>query len=70
MATTPIFLPEESHEHRSLAGYSPWGCRESGMTEQLSLLCTPDRDESPLECAAVGSCSVKMGEKSWCEDCC
>ena len=24
---TPVFLPGESHERRSLAGYSPWGCR-------------------------------------------
>ena len=33
MATTPVFLPEESHGHRSLAGYSPWGLRESDMIE-------------------------------------
>ena len=26
---TPIFLPEKSHWQRSLAGYSPWGCKES-----------------------------------------
>ena len=24
---TPVFLPGESHGHRSLAGYSPWGRR-------------------------------------------
>ena len=29
----PVFLPGESHEQRSLAGYSPWGCKEWGMTE-------------------------------------
>ena len=23
----PVFLPGESHGQRSLAGYSPWGCR-------------------------------------------
>ena len=27
MATTPVFLPGESHGQRSLAGYSPWGCK-------------------------------------------
>ena len=32
---TPVFLPEESHGHRSLAGYSPWGHKESDMTEWL-----------------------------------
>ena len=24
---TPVFLPGEFHGERSLAGYSPWGCR-------------------------------------------
>ena len=30
---TPVFLPEEFHEQRSLVGYSPWGLRESDTTE-------------------------------------
>ena len=34
---TPVFLPEKSHGQRSLAGYSPWGCRESDMPEWLSI---------------------------------
>jgi len=25
---TPVFLPGELRGHRSLAGYSPWGCRQ------------------------------------------
>ena len=33
---TPVILPGEFHEQRSLAGYSPWGCRVR-LTEQLSL---------------------------------
>ena len=24
---TPVFLPGESHEQRSLVGYSLWGCK-------------------------------------------
>ena len=32
---TPVFLPGESHGQRSLVGYSPRGCKESDMTEQL-----------------------------------
>ena len=32
-ATTPIFLPGESHGQRSLVGYSPEGHKESDMTE-------------------------------------
>ena len=30
---TPVFLPEKSHGQRSLAGYSPTGCKESDGTE-------------------------------------
>ena len=32
---TPIFLPGEFHGQRSLVDYSPWGCKESDMTESL-----------------------------------
>ena len=35
---TSIFLPGEFHGQRSLAGYSPWGHKESDMTEQLILI--------------------------------
>ena len=46
---TPVFLPGKSHGQRNLVGYSPWGHKESGMTDQLtfhghqtwgSVLCT------------------------------
>ena len=30
---TRVFLPGESHEQRSLVGYSPWGRKESDTTE-------------------------------------
>jgi len=30
---TPVFLPGKSHGQRSLEGYSPWGPKESDMTE-------------------------------------
>ena len=30
---TPIFLPGESNRQRSLAGYSPWGHKESDTTK-------------------------------------
>ena len=32
----PAFLPGEFHAQGSLAGYSPWGCKESDMTEWLT----------------------------------
>ena len=34
---TPLLLPGEFHEQRSLVGYSPWGRKESDTTEQLTL---------------------------------
>ena len=37
VTTTPVFLPGESHGQRSLMGYNPWGCKESDMTERLTL---------------------------------
>ena len=33
---TPVFLPGEFHGQRSLAGYSPWGCKESDTAERLT----------------------------------
>ena len=41
MATTPVFLPGESHRQRSLTGYSPRGRKESDMTEGLNTEPTP-----------------------------
>ena len=34
-ATSPMLLLGKSHVWRSLAGYGPWGRKESDMTEQL-----------------------------------
>ena len=31
------FLPGEFHGQKSLAGYSPWGRKQSDTTEQLTL---------------------------------
>ena len=32
----PVFLSGKFHGQRSLAGYSPWGHKESNMTEHMS----------------------------------
>ena len=37
---TPVFMPGESHGQRSGAGCSPWGHRESDMTEWLTTTTT------------------------------
>ena len=36
MATHPVFLPGELYGQRSLVGYSPWGHKESHMTDRLT----------------------------------
>ena len=54
---TPIFFPGKSHEQRSLAGYSPWDCKESNVTEQLhfhfSLPCIGEGNGNPLQCSCL-----------------
>ena len=37
MEWSGILLPGEFHGQRSLAGYSPWSCKESDTTEGLTL---------------------------------
>ena len=34
---TPVFLPAESQEQESPAGYSPWGHKESDTSEWLNM---------------------------------
>ena len=36
--STPVLLPGKSHGQKSLVGYSPWGRKESDMTERLHSL--------------------------------
>ena len=36
MEDTLVFMPEKSHGQRSLVGYSPWGHKESDVTELLN----------------------------------
>ena len=42
---TPVFLPGEAHGQRNLAGYTPWGHKESDTTEGLLLLSHYSRDQ-------------------------
>ena len=35
---TPVFLPGKFHRERSMAGYSPWGHKESDMTEMTACM--------------------------------
>ena len=44
---TPGFLPGKSQGHRSLVGYSSWGCTEWGTTEYSSTGALRDPTEIP-----------------------
>ena len=54
---TPVLLPGKSHGQRSLVGYSPWGHKESDMTERLnfhfSLSCIGEGNGNPLQCSCL-----------------
>ena len=54
---TPVLLPGKSHGRRSLVGCSPWGHKESGMTERLhfdfSLSCIGEGNSNPLQCSCL-----------------
>ena len=54
---TPVLLPGKSHGWRSLVGCSPWGRKESGMTEWLhfhfSLSCIGEGNGNPLQCSCL-----------------
>ena len=45
LLSTPVLLPGKSHGQRSLVGYSPWGHKESDMTEQLHFIYLQDRPD-------------------------
>jgi len=45
MATDSSILPGESHGHRSLVSYSPWGHKKSDMADRLTLNFLGDSEE-------------------------
>ena len=57
-----VFLPGESHGQRTLAGYSPWACKESDMTAWL----TQDSHLIPLHPApSIFRGSRRLREEKW-----
>ena len=54
---TPVLLLGKSNGWRSLVGCSPWGCKESDMTERLhfhfSLSCIGEGNGNPLQCSCL-----------------
>ena len=50
-----VLLPGKSHGQRSLVGCSPWGRKESDMTEWLHFLlsCIGEGNGNPLQCSCL-----------------
>ena len=58
MATHSVFLPGEFHGQKSLAGYSPWGHKESDTVEWLST--HPWKDPCEPTDLKMKNCILKM----------
>ena len=54
--TTPIFLPEEFHGQRSLAGYSQWGHKELDMTAATEQAQTAPQNRMCVHAQSLQSC--------------
>ena len=50
---TPVFLPGEFHEHKSLSGYNPWGPKDWDATAQHSISLYPGKTH-PLPGLVLG----------------
>ena len=54
---TPVLLPRKSYGWRSLVGCSPWGRKESDMSERLHfhfpLSCIGEGNGNPLQCSCL-----------------
>ena len=57
---TPVFLAGEFHGQRNLVGYSPWGQKESDMTEQPSTH-TPLLLSQTLTCSPLPALQMTGG---------
>ena len=61
----PVFSPGESHGERSLVDYSPWGRKESDMTEVTELACTHAHDGITIHGAYI--CEAGGILRTFCE---
>ena len=60
--TTPVFLPGKSHGQRSLEGYSPWGPKESDMTEWLNNRTTVCGNQVQYKGGPPGDANTKIAK--------
>ena len=61
----PVFLPGKSPGQRSLAGYSPWGCKASNTTEYAHMQYSVKNFPLPANNQFAKSSSVLFSERHW-----
>ena len=59
----PVCLPGESHGQRSLAGYSPWGHKESDITDNTQKM---PQGSHPCPNHSTLMSRIKLPAVSWC----
>ena len=57
---TPVLLPGKFHGLRSLIGYSPWGRKESDMTERLHFHFHCENIDERIQKYEFTSCSLQL----------
>ena len=64
---TPVVLPGKSHEQKSLVGYSPWGHKESHMTDIHVALTLPFGNRMVItdHCGDYTASSFPLCQKSY-----
>ena len=64
---TPVLLPGEPHGQRSLAGYSPWGRKESDTAEAYAyMLMSKKREKRKWSSTALGNSTISpTASKCW-----
>ena len=59
--STPVLLPGKSHGWRSVVGYSPWGHKESDMTERLHFTSNINGVLAPRESRGCAQSELGVG---------
>ena len=68
MTTLSIFLPGESHGQRSLVVYSPWGHKESDMTEYMRKLNSCSKNSMIIYLYRIYNLQGNMQTQAKCQD--
>ena len=63
-ATNSKLLPGEFHGQRSLAGYSPWGCKDDGPEERVFKVMEKEKEKQDKKKNNISRRGMKADNKS------